>query len=118
MLLRYRMSPVRMHPLTGEPLWMNNAHLFQLHKEVFGRRLYYLFKTFFLLTGYPMSTCFYGDGEPIPEKDVSEILRATLAVQEVLPLRRGDLIFINNITIAHGRLPFRGPRRMLFAAYK
>jgi alpha-ketoglutarate-dependent taurine dioxygenase len=118
MVLACQISPVRQHPQTGESLWVNNAHLFQLHKKVFGKRLYYLFKTFFALTGIPMTTCYFGDGQPIPADYVSEILDATFAVQKTLPLRRGDLIFINNITVAHGRLPFRGPRRLYFAAYK
>ena len=118
MLLSTKISPVRQHPQSKEKMWVNNAHLFQLHKQVYGSRLYYLFKSYFLVTGKPMTTCLFGDGRPIPAEFTSEILRASLQVQNSFRLNERDLILINNHTVAHGRLPFDGPRKILFAMYE
>lgn len=118
MLISVIIKPTRLHPVTGEKMWVNNSHVFQLSKNVFGSRLYYLFKAFFALTRKPMTTCFFADGAKIPEAFTDDILNATHKSAVPLLLNRGDLILINNETIAHGRRPFIGQRRLYFAMYK
>jgi hypothetical protein len=112
-------SPVRRHPWTGEKLWVNNAHLFQLHPRVFGVLMTHLFRAYFKLTDRPMTTCVYADNDAPLEKDVIDnILDAGEANSVVLPLKHGDLVYLDNHAVSHGRLPFRGKRRLWFAMFE
>ncbi len=111
--------PVRNHPLTEEQLWVNNAHLFQLNERVYGKLLSAMAKMYFLATKREMTSCYYGDtGTPIQEEFINNILDAVEENSIVLRLEAGDFIYIDNYRVSHGRLPFRGKRRLMFALYE
>ncbi len=114
MIIRCIIHPVLTHPVTGEPMWVNNAHLFQLHAGVYGPALYTLFKTASLFSRDTMTTCLYGDGNPIPPEAIQAILDATERNEVPLALQSGDFAYANNHCISHGRLPFSGSRELLF----
>ncbi len=107
-------DPARIDPITNEKMWVNNCHVFQLHKKVFGSFLYYSFKLFFWITRLPMTTCLYGDGTPI-ESETLETLIESLDSQEVsIRLMPGDFIYLHNHNFGHGRKTFKGKRKMYF----
>ena len=57
----------------------------------------------------------YGDGTEIEPEVLDDIRQAY--DQETIPVgwQQGDLLMIDNLRMAHGRLPFLGERRILFA---
>jgi hypothetical protein len=57
----------------------------------------------------------WGDGEPIPESVVAEIREAIDSETIRFPWRRGDVLLIDNMLVAHGREPFEGDRKVLAA---
>lgn len=117
LLITCEVSPTRPHPVDGEPMWVNNAHLFQLHRAVFGSALTALFSLFYRLTGTPRTTCTYADGAPIEPAVTEDILAATEAAEVPVPLRAGDFVYANNLALGHGRTVFSGPRRLYFGVF-
>jgi hypothetical protein len=93
---------------------VNNAHLFQLHKSVYGPALYYAFKSLKHLSNKPLTLCYYGDGSPIESETVEEILRATEENELKVKLESGDFIYCHNWAISHGLTPFKGERKLYF----
>lgn len=114
LLISTVISPTQIHPTSNENIWLNNAHVFQLHKDVFGIVLYLIFKVFFLVTRAPKTTSYYGDGTKLESKVVKEILKATNDNEYPILLNPGDFIYANNHTISHGRRPFKGSRKLFF----
>ncbi len=58
------------------------------------------------------SSPFYGDGGDI-ENSVLQTIRATYEKHRVaVPWERGDLLMLDNMLVAHGRQPFKGPRKV------
>jgi hypothetical protein len=115
LLISTIISPVKLHPKTNEKIWVNNAHVFQLHKDVFGRWIYYFFTLFFWLTKLPKTTCYYGDGSKLEDKVVKEIIEATNNNEIEILLAKGDFVYANNQTISHGRKTFKGKRSLYFS---
>jgi alpha-ketoglutarate-dependent taurine dioxygenase len=98
------------HPRTGERVWFNQAHLFHvssLKPEVRDALL-----SAFGENGLPRHATF-GDGSPIPLEDLGAI-RAAFR-EEAVPVlwQRGDVVFLDNMLVAHGRSPFSGRRKIL-----
>jgi alpha-ketoglutarate-dependent taurine dioxygenase len=106
-----RVSQVRpatiIHPQTDEEVWFNQADGF--HPSNLDRETYELMNGNFRL-----NACF-GDGSPF---DVSmlEHIRAVLR-EETIPVkwRKGDILVVDNILAAHGRMPFNGARKIVLA---
>ena len=100
---------VASHPRTGEPLWFNHAAFFHVSSlEPWMRdELLREFRT----EDLPYNT-YYGDGTPI-ESEVAEELR-TAYQRELRQFgwQRGDLLLLDNMTMCHGRQPYRGPRQI------
>jgi alpha-ketoglutarate-dependent taurine dioxygenase len=62
----------------------------------------------------PRNVCF-GDGSPIPDEVVFDILKKTVSVAVRFRWRRGDILMLDNLTTAHARSPFVGERQILVA---
>jgi hypothetical protein len=57
----------------------------------------------------------FGDGSPIPIEMLEQI-RAVLTSETVLfPWRAGDVLVLDNLLAAHGRMPFNGARKIILA---
>lgn len=131
--LRLRITqPVsRPHPETGEPVWFNQhaAHHVAASAWTYPR-IVRLRPTLHHLLWWQVvratvalkrrsspehlayfST--YADGSPIPDADVRALLAAIWRHTVLEPWRRGDVLAIDNRAVAHGRMPFRGPRRVV-----
>jgi len=114
------------HPKTAENVWFNSAHNFHdsLSWEVrrLGRRLIAgLLKLAEWKRRRQLRAedrpyhCTFADGSEIPIEDIDHI-RAVLWNHAVLfDWQRGDVLVLNNTLIAHGRMPYSGPRRVLVA---
>jgi alpha-ketoglutarate-dependent taurine dioxygenase len=100
------------HPETGDPLWFNHVafwHISSLEAKVRAS-----LEAMFREEELPYNT-FYGDGGRIADEDVAEIRAAYAAEQVEFDWRRGDLIVLDNMLVAHGRNPYEGERRILVA---
>jgi alpha-ketoglutarate-dependent taurine dioxygenase len=118
------------HPVTGERLWFNQAHVFHptmsaefryIGRPVMAKivRVYeWLLETFpNIMPPYPFG-CTFGDGSPIPRSYILAVRKAIW--DEIVTFRweKGDLLLVDNLRFGHGRLPFRGERKILAALIK
>jgi hypothetical protein len=101
------------HPETGAEVWFNQAdgfHPSALLPDVYQAAL--------AETGsedrFRLNVTF-GDGEPI-ERAALDHIRAVLRA-ETIPHKweAGDILVIDNMLTAHGRMPFEGPRKIALA---
>jgi hypothetical protein len=108
------------HPVTGERVWFNQAHL--LHPSAIaadlrgdGRRVAaaVIGLATRLRQDRPRYLTTFGDGSPIPGEDLDVIREAIRAEMIVFDWQRGDLLIVDNYLMAHGRRPYRGRRRVL-----
>jgi hypothetical protein len=98
------------HAQRGE-LWFNQAHAFHV------AALAPLARAAVQGLGedqYP-SHAYLGDKTPIAADEVDTINKAYREAELVFRWREGDLLILDNERTAHGRRPFRGPRRVLAA---
>jgi alpha-ketoglutarate-dependent taurine dioxygenase len=103
---------VTIHPVTGEPVWFNQAHLFHVSSLEPGVREALLAEVG--ERDLPRNA-FYGDGSPI-ELEVLDHIRSVYEQAAVrFPWQRGDLLMLDNVAVAHGRAPFKGARKVLVA---
>jgi alpha-ketoglutarate-dependent taurine dioxygenase len=100
------------HPLTGEPVWMNQAHLF--HVSSLRPAVREALLASFSLDDLPRNAC-YGDGSAFAPDELATIRDAYGAEALVFPWRAGDVLLVDNMLMAHGRNPFSGPRQVLVA---
>lgn len=98
------------HSETGEEVWFNQADGFhQSNLDAETRDFFIANKIEFRLNS------FFGDGEPIPLETLEHI-RAVLR-RETVPHRwqTGDVLILDNMLAAHGRMPFSGARKIALA---
>ena len=101
-----------LHPVTGEPVWFNQAqhwHVSCLDPETRESIL-----SLFTEETLPRSCC-YGDGSPIPDTEMAAILDVYRELEVSFPWQPGDILMLDNLLTAHGRNPFSGRRKILVA---
>ena len=59
--------------------------------------------------------CYYGDGTPIEDSVMSEILDVYARLEVCFPWRAGDVLLVDNVLAAHARNVYEGERKMLVA---
>jgi alpha-ketoglutarate-dependent taurine dioxygenase len=101
---------VARHPRTGESVWFNHAAFF--HVSTLEPAIRDALLAGFSEEELPYNT-YYGDGSPI-EADVLEALRDAYC-QEIVafPWHEGDVLALDNMTVAHGRASYVGSRTVL-----
>ncbi|MBL1108828.1 amino acid adenylation domain-containing protein [Streptomyces sp. 5-8] len=100
------------HPRTGEWSWFNQAQ--HWHTACLSASV----RDSLLATMSPEElprTCRFGDGTPIPDEAMHEILRVYRELEISFPWERGDVMLLDNILTAHARNPFHGERELLVA---
>jgi alpha-ketoglutarate-dependent taurine dioxygenase len=101
-----------LHPLTGEEVWFNQADGFHpsgIDRETYALLISEMKEEEFRLNSY------YGDGAPL---DLSMLAHAREVMRRettLVPWRVGDILILDNLLTAHGRMPFTGARRILLA---
>jgi alpha-ketoglutarate-dependent taurine dioxygenase len=99
------------HPVSGDPVWFNQAHLFHVSSLQPDLRETLLAAVDDEID-LPRNT-YYGDGTRI-EDDLLEEIRG---LYDELMLRftwqESDILMLDNMLTSHGRAPFQGPRRVL-----
>ncbi|MNJ20435.1 Linear gramicidin synthase subunit D [compost metagenome] len=100
------------HPHTGERSFFNQVqlhHPFWLDADV-REDLLALFGNDRL----PRNV-YYGDGSPIAESDLQLIGELYEACAVRFDWRKGDIILLDNMLVAHARDPYEGPRKIVVA---
>lgn len=107
--IRERRPATRVHPRTGERVWFNQVHLFHASNTPMGANVDARIEA-----GLPMAA-YYGDGERIGNATLAAVRDVLRAQRRTFRWQQGDLLVVDNLLAAHGRLPFDGPRRILVA---
>jgi amino acid adenylation domain-containing protein len=107
--LRFRRPALRPHPETGQELWFNHAYFF--NPASLEPRLRAALEHC-APDDLPFQT-FYGSGAAIPQSVFDEVAEAYAEVERPISWRRGDLLILDNMMVAHGRRSFDGPRTVL-----
>lgn len=97
------------HPRTGVMIWFNHLTFFHLST------LPAAFQEI-LRTEYPSdlpNQTYHADGREIAPEVVDEIRAAYRAETVMFPWRTGDVLLLDNMLVAHARMPFTGPRKII-----
>lgn len=101
---------VATHPQTQEQIWFN--HIAFWHSSSLEKTVAEMFLSEYTEEDLPYNT-YYGDGTPI-EVSVIEHIRAAYDAETILfRWRKGDVLLLDNMLVAHGRRPFKGPRKII-----
>jgi alpha-ketoglutarate-dependent taurine dioxygenase len=109
---RHVCQAIAAHPQTGETVWFNQAHLFHVSNLEPGVRESLL--EVVSEEDFPRQT-YYGDGSPIEDAVLDEIREVYRSAAVEFPWQAGDVMLLDNMLAAHGRTPFKGPRKVLVA---
>lgn len=103
---------VRQHPISKETVWFNQANLWHVSNFEAQRR-----ETLMKICGEDRlpTHCFFGDGSKISDEELDVVRKVMWDNAVIFPWNRGDLLIVDNIMAAHGRMPFDGPRKILVA---
>ncbi|MBX3027380.1 TauD/TfdA family dioxygenase [bacterium] len=124
----------RDHPRTGERVWHNHTQVFHLSaapgeyrriaalRPTLRHRL--LAKVAEMMVALQRRLrsseqqamhCTYLDGREISDADMEHVRDVIWRHLVITPWQRGDVLAIDNCSVAHGRLPYRGPRQVAVA---
>lgn len=102
---------VREYSATGETVWFNQADQWHASNLPPAEREA-LLELVADEADLPHSAT-YGDGSPIPEKDLDQVRAAAKQHELANPWQQGDIMIVENMLALHGRQPFTGQRRVL-----
>ena len=103
---------VTVHPVSGRKVWMNQAHLFHISSlnEATREALLELMPE----EDLPRNA-YLGDGSRITDEDLAEIRKAFDEHTIAFRWQNGDVLIVDNLSMAHGRFSYEGPRKLLVA---
>ena len=103
---------VAVHPHTAEMVWFNQAHLF--HVSNLEPRVREALLSAVTEDNLPRNV-YYGDGTAIETSVLDEIREVYRHIEVRFPWQEGDVLMLDNMLAAHGRTPYKGPRKILVA---
>lgn len=103
------------HPQTQEEVWFNQVHLYDFNPKLLGFWQFIGAKIFYIRKHMRLHEVSFGNGDPIPRKDIYHIMDILDQKTVKFPWQKGDFLVLDNILAMHGRAPFKGKRRILTA---
>ncbi|WP_432721086.1 TauD/TfdA family dioxygenase [Jeongeupia wiesaeckerbachi] len=100
------------HPVTGDEVWFNQAHLFHVSALEADMR-----EALVDAVGeeFLPRNVYYGDGSVIDDATLAHV-RSVLDKHKVaFPWQSGDVLMLDNMLAAHARSPFKGKRKVVVA---
>jgi len=111
LIMQWSKKAICKHPVTQEECWFNHALFF--NKFSLEKSLLNLVSSDEELP----SNTFFGDGASISEDEANEIKEAYNQAKVIFDWEVGDVLFLDNMLIAHGRNPFEGKRKIIVSMY-
>lgn len=109
---RQKCQATIIHPINGEPIWFNQAHLFHI-SSLLAEDLLTLIEE--IGEENLPRNAFYGNSEPIGI-DVLEHIRECYEKEKItFKWKKGDVMILDNILMAHGREAYEGERKIAVA---
>ncbi len=100
------------HPVTGEWHWFNQANLWHVSNVDERHRAQILARCG---EDHLPTHAYYGDGDPIADEDLDRVREVMWENAVIFPWQQGDVLVLDNYLVAHGRMPYKGPRKILVA---
>lgn len=100
------------HPETGEEVWFNQAESFHpssLDEETYNALIAEMPEEDFRLNAH------FGDGSPLCRLMLNHIREVLQKETILLRWQTGDVLIVDNLLSAHGRMPFSGARKIALA---
>lgn len=107
-----RVPAVIRHPITREPSFCNQILLH--HVSCLDAKTAAALRLVLEPQDLPRNVCF-GDGSPIDDEVVAELLALLVRCAARFTWRRGDVLVLDNLSTGHARSPFDGDREILVA---
>lgn len=111
-----RLSQIRpattTHPVTGEEVWFNQAdgfHPSALDAETYQSLISVMSEDYFRLNAR------FVDGAAFDVSMLRHIREVNRKEMVIFPWRKGDILVLDNLLTAHGRMPFTGNRKIILA---
>lgn len=111
LVLTWNKKAIWEHPSTGDQVWFNHAYFF--NKYALEASFFDLVETDDQL---PNNT-FYGDGSEISKEEIEEIRAAYKKATVAFPWEKGDVLFLDNMRMSHGRNPYEGNRKIIASLF-
>ncbi|MBX9403192.1 TauD/TfdA family dioxygenase [Lysobacter sp. BMK333-48F3] len=108
----YRTHALLHIPERGTEAWFNQILLH--HPDALPAEVDSLLRKHFQRDQFPR-TVFFGDGSPIPAEWVRTIDRVLSECSVRIQTQTHDVLLVNNLLLAHGRLPYSGNRQIRVA---
>lgn len=103
-------QPIIKHPLSNEYVFFSQAdqwHISNLDKEIVDAMSEIIPEENFF------HNCLHGDGSEINIEHLQEIREKMQENMVTFPWKKGDLLMLDNIISMHGRMPYKGLRKIL-----
>lgn len=124
----------RPHPMSGEPVWFNHSQVFHatqaageyariLRRQrspriaalaLVARSLTFVERRMRGEDELAMN-CTFGDGSPIADHEIEAVRTSIWKNLRTFAWKAGDLVLLDNAAVSHGRMPYRGARRIVVA---
>lgn len=104
---------LKLHPITGERVWFNQVLLQNFNPMTYGRLGYSIRRALYIRDRNMPNNSYFGDGSPIPRQIIRSIYEAGNRNTVYFPWESGDIMLLDNHSVAHGRNPFAGERKVL-----
>ena len=100
------------HPITREKVWFNQAN--QFHPSSLQEDVYDAMKLLFSGNTYKYPHyAYFGNGQEIQEDYLFQITSAFEQSSIKFKWEKGDFLYLDNMLMAHGRMPYIGERKIL-----
>ncbi|SFO73627.1 amino acid adenylation domain-containing protein [Chitinophaga sp. YR627] len=97
---------IRLHPVTGKPVWFNHGLFFNAF--TLNESILQLARD---ENDLPFNTA-YGDGTPIEKAVLEELSQAYEICKRQFSWQPGDILLLDNMLMSHGRNAFSGNRKL------
>jgi alpha-ketoglutarate-dependent taurine dioxygenase len=111
LVLSWDNKAVYAHPDTGEEIWFNHSAFFNKYSHTDE-----VLSSFGADDELPFNT-YFGNGTPITKEEVEEIRQAYKKASVIFPWVKGDVLFMDNMLVAHGRSPYKGDRKVVVSMF-
>lgn len=108
----FRTHAVLRMPQRGTEAWFNQILLH--HPDALPGEVHTLLSKHFPRDKFPR-TVFFGDGSPIPAEWIKQLDTVLNDSSLRIPTQVNDVLLVNNLLLAHGRLPYTGNRQIRVA---